>query len=104
MLHHILNFDSFNILRDNLAFVGDRARGGAPSSEADATNIVTLVAYGPYRWAEVFLALVTPELGQERLGEIWLLIFWPLCVLRHLQSVENSRVEREETLPTLRSS
>ena len=63
--------------------------GETSSSEANATNIVTLVTYDPYRWTEVFLALAAPELGQERLGEIWHLVFWHLCILRHLQSVEN---------------
>ena len=67
--------------------------GETPSCEADTTNIVTLAAYGPYRWAEVFLALGAPELGKERLGEIWFVIFSPLCVLRHRQSESLERVE-----------
>ena len=69
--------------------------GETSSSEANATNIVTLVTYDPYRWTEVFLALAAPELGQERLGEIWLLIFWPLRILGHLQDFNPSKIRVE---------
>ena len=80
-LYHSLDCDILNILRYPLAIGGDRATGRPQRSEADATNVVTLLAHGPYGRAEVFGALAAPELLQERLS--WHLVFQLLGVLGH---------------------
>jgi len=56
-LYHISNCNIRNILRESLAFGRDGAIGFCQGSEADSANLVTLLAYDPYRRAEVFRAL-----------------------------------------------
>ena len=82
-LHHGLDCNIRNILRESLAFGRDGAIGFCQGSEADSANLVTLLAYDPYRRAEVFRALAAPELVQERLRESWHLVSRLLGVYRH---------------------